>query len=446
MRRLVVIWVLGAALAPRAGIATTRVVDGFTFVEHAGELSEILHSLGSASAINVVIMGDGFTLGEQGDFDNDADDFIDEFFQFPPYSGRSCAFTIWKINLVSTDSGIDYYTGSVLTDRDTPLDCSFGTSSQPAATITGDFALCRQAADAAELPSDCFICVIVNDDISHDGAMSYRTEMVTFMSSLYPWGVVMAHELGHLLVGLGDEYPCKICDPAVLSSDPANADLNRTYTGWPPIVNPNLSTTYARTSIPWSGEIAAGTALPTVPLTPDNSDEVGAWEGGGTYAFGVYRPQRYCVMDVVMYQDENRDKFCKICNQTLTDELKFRCIFRFSPVDLGVILASEPIRFPIPPCTFCPDSLQNYVKIMMFAERYRSSLPPLPRIEVYDDWGKTVATSTDWHDGRAEVSFQANRVRSYLAALDFDASGTGDLILRSEIYVNGVKVEAPDGR
>ncbi len=433
------------ALTPSVGLVSTCNVDGFTIVKHYGECFEILQSDGSAAAIDVVIMGDGFTSDEQDEFDAAADNCVDELFEFPPYSDRKCAFTIWKVNLVSNDSGIDYYdSADNLTDRDTPLGCSFGKSDEPVAKITGDFDLCRRAADAAEIPAGCYICVIVNDDIGHDGAMSYPTEAVTFMSSLFPWGVVIAHELGHQLAGLGDEYPCRICDPAVLLYDPTNSDLNRTYSGSPPIVAPNLSTTYERALIPWSGEIAAETALPTVPLTPDNSEEVGAWEGGGTYAYGVYRPQRYCVMDVVMYQDEDRDHFCKICSDALESEFTFRCILPFSRLDAGIITNLDPrgIRFPIPPCSLCPDSLQNDVKLQIFAERFGPSFGP--GLAVYDDWGKRVAVSSDPRDGRLEVSFRANRARSYRGALFFDSPEARDLVIRSEIYVNGVKVEMPD--
>jgi IgA Peptidase M64 len=437
--------VLLIALMPAAGIASTRVAGGFTFVEHGSNLYKLLQSEGSAAAIDIVIIGDGFKLGEQADFDQAASDFVEELFEFSPYREWSCAFTIWKINLVSNDSGIDHYNSAgALINRNTPLGCSFGSSSQPAATVTGDFDLCRQAVEASEVPGDDYICVIVHDTISHDGAMSYQTEHVTFMSSLYPWGVVMAHELGHQIAGLGDEYPCQTCSPTVLYTDPSNADLNRTYGGTPAIVAPNLSTSSARSSIPWQADISSSTQLPTVPLTACNGEVVGAWEGGGTYRFGVYRPQEYCVMDVVMCQDEDEDHFCQVCSDALEEIFMVRCILPVNIFDLGVLTDNGGLmRFPIPPpCTQCPDStlLEDAIRIAIFAERFGPFVPHLPRLVVYDDWGMRVADNSDVRDGRLEVSFRRNRARSYVGALYVDPNAR-DLEIQSEMYVNGVRME-----
>lgn len=118
------------------------------------------------------------------------------------------------------------------------------------------------------------------------------------------------HELGHLF-NLGDEYSyLEGCD-----SGEAGLDV---YTGSAPSWA-NLTIDTNRTTIKWASYIDALTPLPTT-VNPDATQcdaqespvaagEIGAFEGGGHYHSGIYRPAQTCMMR----HSEAGGAFCKVC-------------------------------------------------------------------------------------------------------------------------------------
>lgn len=101
---------------------------------------------------------------------------------------------------------------------------------------------------------------------------------------------VIAHEFGHGIGGLSDEYV-----------------KSRRYTGDRP-KGPNLDNTTDRNKIKWRDFIRPSTNLPTVdgPLIHGNQD-CGAFEGGGSYSEDIFRPVANCRMN------GNTPEFCPVC-------------------------------------------------------------------------------------------------------------------------------------
>jgi hypothetical protein len=130
---------------------------------------------------------------------------------------------------------------------------------------------------------------------------------------MYSWGIVMAHELGHAMVKLADEYRCLKCDGSFEGSGAYP------YTT---VLEPNLSLTAVRAAIPWAENILPSTPLPTTPDGAWSGIQLGAWEGGGYYKTGIYRSQEYCIMDGVMRPDE---PFCRVCEEAIRVFLQERC-------------------------------------------------------------------------------------------------------------------------
>jgi hypothetical protein len=226
--------------------------------------------------------------------------------------------------------------------------------------IDTDLTACWNAVFAAGLTDVDAVCVLVSDPEPHRGAWAYPISGVTLMSDFQPWGVLLAHELGHMIADLGDEYPCYACFRT--GNYPASSDWNRAFDPESAVIdNPNLGTDL--TSLPWP----TSTYLleeptednPTSNLNAYRGQMVGAWQGGGTYRTGVWRSEEYCIMDVVM--NHWNEFFCGVCTAALDAELT-GC-FAIFPNDCLAISAEDfpptllsdksvlPKKFTLPPET-----------------------------------------------------------------------------------------------
>ena len=115
---------------------------------------------------------------------------------------------------------------------------------------------------------------------------------------------VIVHELGHLFGGLGDEY---------YTSEVTVQDF---YPEGIEPLEPNL-TTLVDFDKKWKKYISSTTPIPT-PATPENSKRIGAFEGGGYTAKGVYRPYMSCTMKEGIY-----DAFCPVCTKIMFDAFNY---------------------------------------------------------------------------------------------------------------------------
>ena len=106
---------------------------------------------------------------------------------------------------------------------------------------------------------------------------------------------VIAHELGHNLFGLGDEYHRGTGN---FTGTATAANLSERPATWP--------------ALKWNALVADGTPLPTdagaLPGGWDRNTSVGAFEGGGgRFSTGIFRPVLDCRMN------QNRPPWCPVC-------------------------------------------------------------------------------------------------------------------------------------
>ena len=82
---------------------------------------------------------------------------------------------------------------------------------------------------------------------------------------------------------------------------------------------PNL-TTLVDFDSKWADLVEPGTPIPTRPVTKNHPDynRVGAYEGGGYVAKGVYRPRSNCTMNSIIYND-----FCPVCRRALEQVIQY---------------------------------------------------------------------------------------------------------------------------
>jgi len=287
---------------------------------------------------NIAVLGDGFAAGDQAAYNTKIDDLLlNGVFVRDYFLEDKSAFNIFRVNLISNESGISTREydekGTPEDEKDdtiistTLLDTALGY------IYNGSWAHCWmeggvdtgkrvQQALATWVPDYDLVVVILNTT-KGGGCGGGGFQVVTRGSG---WAT-MAHEFGHGTGGLRDEY----CKPRVYSE------------GEPGAVNVTVNTN--RATLKWKNFVAAATPVPTgatpvpgkgncadynqgaEPAGWSNSDDAGLFEGGGTYNSSIYRPVVNCRMR------GNSPPYCPVCytemkrrQDKFTGHTFYRCV------------------------------------------------------------------------------------------------------------------------
>lgn len=261
---------------------------------------------------NLAILGDGFVATDQAAYNTWVQTaLLDGVFGNDYFFEDASAWNIFRVNLESTDSGIST---RVYNEQGTPADASDDTitTDTPRNTslgmiYSGSWAHCwmEYGANSATriqnaldtwVPDYNFVLIVLNTT-GFGGCGGSGRAHVTLGSG---WDVI-AHEFGHGLGGLADEYCVDGAHPG----------------GEPGVVNLTIDTNRATTK--WGNFIAPSTPVPTglgncadynqgaKPATWNDSTDAGIFEGGGTRQTGIYRPVVNCRMR------GNAPPFCPVC-------------------------------------------------------------------------------------------------------------------------------------
>jgi IgA peptidase M64/VCBS repeat protein len=257
---------------------------------------------GADSAKKVIaVLGDGYAAGDQTKFNGDVQTLVvDGVLGHDFFREDHNGFNVYRLNLVSVDSGVSQ---RVYDEHGTPTDPSDDTITSTTLKNTalgyiwsGSWAHCWlewgantgtliNNALTSNLPRWDYIVVILNQD-SYGGCGGGGFQQV-------PRGVTwdtLAHEYGHGVGGLGDEY------------SGAGA-----YTGGP-VTTGNCTTVVNRSTVFWNRFINPATPVPTTFGTGmDSNRTVGIFEGCGTKDTGIYRPVSNCRMR------SNLPPYCPVC-------------------------------------------------------------------------------------------------------------------------------------
>ncbi len=232
--------------------------------------------------IILMVMGDGYTVAEMANFESDAETAIAGLFSIAPWNKRRGAFNIYRVDVVSSQSGADH--PEFGTSVDTELDATYNCSGiQRLICVNTSWA----QEIAASVAAYDMVMVIVNDDTYGGSGGS-----VTVTSTHSAAADLVLHEFGHSFGNLADEY-------------------EDAYPGYPDgDWEPNVSYAYGfdRSQIKWNLWIDGATPLPT----PDNgsySDAIGMFEGARYKPTGIYRPRETCEMRIYTHQ------FCEVCTE-----------------------------------------------------------------------------------------------------------------------------------
>ncbi len=282
--------------------------------------AKILDGPEPAKAVDLVIVGDGYSKADLEKFRTDAKHFTDVLFSTSPFKENKAQFTVWIVEAVSAESGIDIPDKNVW--KQTALGTSYNTFGSARYILTEHN---KELRDAVGLVPYDAIAILCNDNRYGGGGIynQYITCYTKTDQAGLEWQMdyVFVHELGHSFAGLGDEY---------YSSQVSYVDFyQKGVEPW----EPNVTALNDPATLKWKAFVAPGTPIPTPwrkaafdslealrgkldRLAPDYYEKreplyqaaqeilktdpmagkVGAFEGSGYASQGLYRPAIDCRM------------------------------------------------------------------------------------------------------------------------------------------------------
>jgi hypothetical protein len=291
----------------------------------------------AATKVDLLYLAEGYTDAEGGKFRADVERLNRALFDTEPYLSRAADFNVRAIHVPAAESGIsDPRRGQW---RAAPLGSSFNSFDSDRYVLTFHNRELREV--AAQAPYDALVLVLNTRKYGGGGIYGlYATCAADSSEAAY----LLVHEFGHSFAGLGDEY---------YTSQVAYEDFN------PPGVEPwepNLTALEDPALLKWADLVAEDTPLPT-PWDQAGYDEIarayeerrgelverkasdeefealfaevrdqtkplleaqqyfgaiGAFEGGGYEAKGVYRPSVDCIMFT-----RNPKEYCAVCERAV---------------------------------------------------------------------------------------------------------------------------------
>ncbi|MEM7479772.1 MAG: M64 family metallopeptidase [Acidobacteriota bacterium] len=288
-----------------------------------------------AKKVDLLVLGDGYTAAEMSTFRDDVKSLMDHLFTTAPFDHHKKDFNVRAIDLPSRESGVTKPREDVW--RNSPLGLSYNAFDSERYILTYSNRALREAAALA--PYDALILLANQRKYGGGGIFNLWTTAAAG-SGEAPYLVV--HEFGHSFAGLGDEYytsqvsyedftapgtePWSPNVTALL--DPENLKWRHLVTAETPIPTPwdqdeydTLSLAYQEKRQKLRAEGASEEEMEalfdevkaqTIPFlgAQEHAGKVGAFEGAGYQAKGLYRPALDCIMFT-----RNPKTFCPVCSE-----------------------------------------------------------------------------------------------------------------------------------
>jgi MYXO-CTERM domain-containing protein len=250
---------------------------------HAFELETLRESGPADKRFNIAVLGDGYRTQDQAKLKTDAQGITDYLFGVSPLKQYAKFFNVRLIHVISNEAGAD--DGAAGGQRDTALNSYFNCGGIDRLLCVDEGAAQVIAAD--DMPEFNFIIVIVNDS-KYGGSGG----TVCATSANEQSFEVVAHEVGHSLAQLADEY----------SYDGGIGSCNQQQD----CSEANATVRSQRDQIKWQDWLEQATPVPT-PATDAYRNAIGVFEGARYQETGTYRPKISCKMR------DLGSEFCSVC-------------------------------------------------------------------------------------------------------------------------------------
>lgn len=300
-----------------------------------GPLLELQKMGDPAAKVDLLVLGDGYTMAERAKFEKDARRFMDVLFATPPFREHRTQFNVWGLCPAAEESGVSRPSSGIY--RRSPVGASYDTFGTERYILTTENRALRDIASFAPYE---FIEILVNGQTYGGGGIFNQFATVAIDNQ---WaGYVGVHEFAHHFAGLADEY---------YTSDVAYLPPEHKTELW----EPNVTALLDPANLKWRDLVAPGTPIPT----PWNKEEfesferdiqkqrkelraagkseaemdvlfrkeraqldtmlgaqkyagkVGAFEGANYEAKGYYRPEVDCIMFT------RNKSFCAVCRRAI---------------------------------------------------------------------------------------------------------------------------------
>jgi len=302
---------------------------------HSEKVHMIYDNGPATEKMDIVILGDGYTANEMEKFRADSKRMADVLLSHEPFSSRKDDINVRAIETPSPVSGVHRPHPGVF--KRTVLSTHYGSFDSERYVLAYDNRTIRDIASA--VPYE-FMVILINERTYGGGGIYnlYTTVSVDNKFGDY----IMVHEFGHHCGALADEYYTSSIayEMPEIKTEP-----------W----EPNITALFDKNNLKWKDLVEDGTPIPTpwnkepfdrfgyriqqerdslraakVPeeimealfmrqmaqedeffATEQYRDKVGAFEGAGYLAKGLYRPQIDCIMYTRHMQ------FCKVCRRSI---------------------------------------------------------------------------------------------------------------------------------
>ena len=225
--------------------------------------------------VDLLLISEGYAIEQAAAFRGDASRLVEALFALEPFRSRRSDFNV-----------------RTLAVRGAQLSVRFNIFNLDRYALTLDNRALRNL--AASAPYD--LVGILMNEAKYGGGGIYNQQS-TVAASHESAAYIFVHELAHNLAGLGDEYVGTV-----------------TYeTGSPNHVEPwepNITASHDRSTLKWGDLVEPGTPVPT---PPSHAGQVGAFEGAGYEARGLYRPEAECIMG-----SRTVKSFCRVCQRAIS--------------------------------------------------------------------------------------------------------------------------------
>lgn len=234
----------------------------------------ILNSGSSATKMDYVFVGDGYTAAEMSKWQADAQKIINGFLADPVFSANKSSMNIRRVDVASNQSGADEIDKGIY--KDTAMDGEFG-------CFNIDRLLCVNSTKVYNIvgsvlqPDQRDVIIVISNSTRYGGSGG---EIATL--SMADQSIEIAlHEIGHTAFALADEYEYGTCST---TAEPTEVNVSRVNTR----------------SVKWGSLISANTPVPTQPGAYANGT-VGVFQGGQYCTAGKYRPTENSRMRTLGY-------------------------------------------------------------------------------------------------------------------------------------------------
>lgn len=298
----------------------------------AGKVWSLFENGPAAEKVDLLIIGEGYTEGELPKFHADVKRLAARLFDTEPFKSHKGDFNVRALDLVSAQSGV--HRPRTQDNRRTSTGVQYNIFDSERYVLTLDDHNMRDI--AASAPYD-FLEILVNEK-QYGGGGIFRDQATAAVDTGFA-EYVFVHEFGHHFAGLGDEY--------YTSDVPTNAEIVEPW-------EPNLTANGAHPK--WFDMVSKDVPLPTpwdkeafekhsaeyqaerrklrnANVPESQMDElfrreqvwetnflgsqkyagkIGAFEGAGYQAKGLFRPATDCIM---FTRDEVG--FCPVCRRAI---------------------------------------------------------------------------------------------------------------------------------